>query len=56
MRKSPGLRSLFYVEPSCFEPMLDEIERQYGSFEGYLEDGLGIDPSQQQELQQRLTQ
>jgi protein-tyrosine phosphatase len=40
------LRSLFYVEPSYFEAMLDEIKRQHGSFESYVEDGLGIEPSQ----------
>jgi protein-tyrosine phosphatase len=50
-----SLRSLFYVDPSYFEAMLDEIDQQYGSFESYLEDGLGIDPSRLAYLQQLFT-
>ena len=47
---------LFYLEPSCFDAILDEIKKRYGSLESYLENGLAVDGSQVKELQQRLTE
>ena len=47
-------KQLFYQEPAYFDAALDEIEKQFGSFENYLEDGLGFDNLQLQELKKQL--
>jgi protein-tyrosine phosphatase len=45
---------LFYQEAAYFKAALDEIEKQYGTFENYLKEGLEIDDTQVQELQELL--
>lgn len=49
-------KALLYLEPSFFEAILDEIEKQYGSLESYLEDSLGIGAAQVKDLRDRLTE
>ncbi|MFN2123336.1 MAG: tyrosine-protein phosphatase [Candidatus Promineifilaceae bacterium] len=45
---------LFYQEPAYFEAALDEIDQQYGSFENYLHQGLGIDDAQLQNFREQF--
>jgi protein-tyrosine phosphatase len=46
---------LFYQEASYFEAALDEVNKLYGSFENYLEKGLGLNQSQVQKLRDQFT-
>ena len=50
------INQLFFLEPSYFDAMLDEIKKRYGSFESYLEEGLKISHTQLKELRKRLTE
>jgi hypothetical protein len=49
------LEAIFYLEPSYFGAMMLEIEERCGSLDTYLEDGLGMGPSDQESLRDLLT-
>ena len=51
-----ALKPVFTVEPKYLQAAFDTIDKEYGSFENYLRDGLKITPEQQQQLINTLTE
>jgi len=49
------LEAIFYLQPSYFDAMMLEIDERYGPFETYLENGLGLGPSDRRSLGKLLT-
>jgi len=49
------LEAIFYLEPSYFDAMVMEIDESFGTLDAYLEDGLGVGPSQRADLISQLT-
>jgi len=49
------LESVFYVQPSDFAAMLAEIDGRHGSFDTYLETGLGLRQPDRERLENLLT-
>jgi hypothetical protein len=49
------LEAIFYLQPSYFGAMMTEIGECHGSFDTYLEDGLGEGPSDRDHLEALLT-
>jgi len=50
------LEELFWLQGSYFDAMLSEIESRHGSFERYLENGLGVSPKRRNAMRDRFTE
>ena len=49
-----GLIALIEVRPEYIQAAFDEIKRKYGSFDAYLEKGIGITPDMRKRLQAQM--